>query len=63
MEFEASLMLIKLQWRLFVTVKGLEVQTVDGDDAKSVQEFGDCVGDKQLLANSYMVVTVTVTHI
>ena len=39
------------------------VQTVDGDDAKSVQEFGDCVGDKQLLANSYMVVTVTVTHI
>ena len=40
-------------------------QTVDRDNANSVQEFGDCFGDKhsfcQLLAISYMVVTVK-TH-
>ena len=41
------------------------MQTGDRDDANSVQEFGDCDGDKhsfcKLLAISYMVVTVT-TH-
>ena len=45
--------------------KSENVQTGDRDDANSVQEFGNCVGDKhsfrQLFAISYMVVTVT-TH-
>ena len=42
------------------------VQTGDRDNANSVQEFGDCVGDKHgfrcsLLVISYMVVNV-ITH-
>ena len=46
MAFEASLMLIILQWSLVVTVKSLETCRLETDNANSVQELRDCVGDK-----------------
>ena len=65
MVFKASLMLIILQGSLVVTVKTLETCRLETDDANSVPELGDCIGDKNsfryLLAINYVEVNVT-TH-